>query len=90
MLLIMNIYKGISGAVRRRILKKLSKAKSLTVNSIVSEFDLSRPAISRHLRVLHESGLIKMKRMGRERHCRINPRALEKMSAWINTTLKSK
>jgi DNA-binding transcriptional ArsR family regulator len=67
-------FAAISDPTRRSILDLLLEKESLTAGEIASAIpQISRPAVSKHLRVLRESGLVKEKAIGRERHYRINP-----------------
>ncbi|GAA4300224.1 hypothetical protein GCM10023143_00970 [Compostibacter hankyongensis] len=58
-------------------------AQPLNVNAIAEKFDVSRQAISLHVRILHECGLIAVTRQGRERYCAATLDALGEVSAWI-------
>ncbi len=60
----------------------LSK-ESLPVNAIAKKFDISRPAISKHLRILVESELVKQKKEGRERHYSFNPKPMTGVLDWL-------
>jgi DNA-binding transcriptional ArsR family regulator len=68
---------------RRRILQLLA-SKPLTVSTIASEFTVTRSAISQHLGVLSEAGLVDAEKVGRERIYRVLPRGLQKLQAEID------
>ena len=76
-------FQAIADPVRREIIDILAE-KPQTVNAIAEQFDISRPAISKHLKILQECGLVAMEKEGRERRCVIIPAELSKVSAWVN------
>ena len=67
---------------RRKMLMMLSK-NSLTINSIAENFEMSRPAISQHIKILTECGIIVIKKQGRERHCELQAERLASVADWI-------
>jgi len=72
-------YSALFGALadtRRRAILTLLHGRTLTVNRIAEEFSVSRPAISRHLRVLRETGLVSESKRGRERFYALEPEAI--------------
>ncbi|WP_426511713.1 ArsR/SmtB family transcription factor [Dactylosporangium sp. McL0621] len=73
---------AIADPVRRRILEALRDGP-VTAGRIAAEFPISRPAISRHLRVLRESGLVRDSVVGRERHYELDLAALGELRQWI-------
>ena len=77
-----DVFGAISHPARRRMLDLLRKA-DLSVNGIAGEFRMSRPAVSQHLRVLLESGLVTERRHGRERRYRLVPERLSPVRDWI-------
>lgn len=85
-LLAKDVFKVIADPVRRDIIGHLAR-ESLTVNAVtaavVTQFPISRPAISKHLRILKESGIISIHQKGRERYCEIQPEKLKPVAAWL-------
>ncbi|GAB2871557.1 metalloregulator ArsR/SmtB family transcription factor [Streptomyces mayteni] len=73
---------AIADPVRREILVMLRHAP-LTAGAIAGRFDISRPAVSRHLRVLRESGLVRDEQVGRHRHYSLVPSRLSQLAAWL-------
>lgn len=59
--------------------------KSLTPNSVANSFDVSRQAISRHIKILTECGLVVINQQGRERLCSIQPNRLDEVSDWLDS-----
>jgi len=76
------VFFALSDPTRRAILGSLAR-EAATVGALAEPFDISAPAISRHMRVLEKAGLIERARMGREHHCRLNVSALKGAEDWI-------
>ena len=77
-----DVFQAIADPVRRDIIELLS-GNTLTVNEVAENFEISRPAISKHIRILNECGLIEISQKGRERYCRIEPQNLVPAFLWI-------
>jgi DNA-binding transcriptional ArsR family regulator len=77
-----DVFQGISDPTRRAIINLVAQ-NPLNLNTVATHFDVSRPAISRHVRVLSECGLITISQRGRERYCHANLRQLQEVSEWI-------
>lgn len=77
-----DVFQAIADPTRREIINIIARG-SLNLNSVAEKFDVSRPAISKHIKILTECGLIIIKQQGRERYCEANLKALEKVSDWI-------
>ncbi|MGW4847940.1 metalloregulator ArsR/SmtB family transcription factor [Nocardia brasiliensis] len=73
---------AIADPVRRQILEMLRDTR-LTAGDIAQQFEISRPAVSRHLRVLRESGLVHAELVGRQRFYLLDPGPLGDLAAWI-------
>lgn len=63
-----DVFQAIADPTRREIIDLLVK-RPLRLNELAGHFDVSRPAISKHIKILIECGLIVMKEKGRERYC---------------------
>ena len=74
---------ALSDPTRRAILAQLAEGES-TVGEIAAPFDVSLPAISRHLRVLETAGLIARRKEGRIHRCRLQPEAMREAADWID------
>jgi DNA-binding transcriptional ArsR family regulator len=74
---------AIADPIRRRVLE-LVRDEELPAGAIAAQFPVSRPAVSRHLRVLRESGLVRERRAGRERLYRADPQPLAELRAWLD------
>jgi DNA-binding transcriptional ArsR family regulator len=78
-----DVFQAISDPIRREIILILSK-KNLTLNGVSQNFKISRPAISKHIKILEECGLVKINQQGRERYCNINPEPLKEVYDWLS------
>jgi DNA-binding transcriptional ArsR family regulator len=77
-----DVFGAISHPARRRILDLLLEADR-SVNTIAGHFEMSRPAVSQHLRILLDAGLVTEQRHGRERRYRLVPAGLRNVKDWI-------
>lgn len=78
-----DVFQAIADPVRRNIIEMLAK-ETLSVNSVAEQFDISRPAISKHLKILEECDIISVEKQGRERYCTIQPKKLIPAFLWID------
>ena len=74
---------ALADPTRRAILARLAEGEA-TVNEIAKPFDISLPAVSRHLKVLEGAGLISRGREAQWRPCRLEPRALKAVDNWLS------
>ncbi|MFN0176180.1 MAG: ArsR/SmtB family transcription factor [Saprospiraceae bacterium] len=77
-----DVFQAIADPTRRAIISMLAH-KSMNVNAISDQFLVSRPAISKHLKILAECGLVEIKQQGRERFCEMKPEKLQEVSVWV-------
>jgi DNA-binding transcriptional ArsR family regulator len=77
-----DVFGAISHPARRRMLDLLALADR-SVNTIAGHFQMSRPAVSQHLRILLDSGLVTEQRHGRERRYHLVPERLGPVRDWI-------
>ncbi|MEO8087495.1 MAG: metalloregulator ArsR/SmtB family transcription factor [Bacteroidota bacterium] len=77
-----DVFQAIADPTRRAIINMVAH-QSLNLNSVAEQFNVSRPAISRHIKILTECGLIVMKQQGRERHCQAKLDKLNEVSDWV-------
>lgn len=73
---------ALADPTRRAILARLATGEA-TVNQLAEPFDITLPAVSRHLKVLQKAGLITQGREAQWRPCRITPAPLEEVSDWV-------
>lgn len=76
------IFHGLANPVRREILLRLAGG-SLTVGDLAEPFDITAPAISRHLRILEEAGLVTRRRRGRQHVVSLAGAALGEAASWV-------
>jgi DNA-binding transcriptional ArsR family regulator len=77
-----DVFQAIADPTRRAILGLLA-VQTLTLNALAGNFDTSRPAISKHVKVLEECGLIVINQQGRERYCEAQLDKLDEVSQWV-------
>lgn len=78
-----DVFQAIADPTRREILNMIAH-ESLNVNSVAGNFDVSRTAIYKHIKILTECGLITIKQQGRERYCEARLERLHEVSDWVN------
>lgn len=76
-----DVFQAIADPTRREIINLLAH-QALNLNAIADNFDISRPAVSKHIRILTECGLLMITRQGRERYCKANLEKLREVSEW--------
>jgi DNA-binding transcriptional ArsR family regulator len=79
----LDAFQVIADPSRRQMLQMLSK-QSRTINSLAENFDMSRPAVSKHVKVLYNAGFISIKDIGRERHCTLKQDGFNELQDFIN------
>ncbi len=82
-----DVFQAIADPNRRAIIGLLANQK-LTVKAVAEHFPISRPAISRHIKILTECGLIVVHRKGRERFCEVRLEKLNEVSTWVEQQRK--
>ena len=75
-------FAALADPTRRAILARLAQGEA-TVNELAEPFAISQPAISRHLRVLEDAGLIERRRDAQRRPCRLTPAAMTAAGDWM-------
>src|SRR5215207_926316 len=76
---------AIADPTRRRIVELLAE-RDRTAGELVDEFDLSAPAISQHLNVLREAGLVRTRAEGQTHIQSLNPAGLDELGSWLERT----
>ncbi len=77
-----DIFQAIADPNRRQIIDILSK-ESMTLNAIAEKFDISRPAVSQHIKHLTECGVVEIEQKGRERFCKVKHQSLIPAFMWL-------
>ena len=77
-----DVFQAIADPTRRDIINLIA-FKPMNLNAIADNFDVSRPAISQHIKILTECGLIAIKKQGRERYCEPRLKQLDEVAQWV-------
>jgi DNA-binding transcriptional ArsR family regulator len=77
-----DVFQAIADPTRRAIINMIA-GEQLNLNAVADQFDISRPAISKHIKILTECGLIVIKQQGRERYCEAKLAKLNEVSDWV-------
>ncbi len=77
-----DVFQAIADPTRREIISMTAK-RSLNVNAVAENFDVSRTAVYKHIKILTECGLIVLKQKGRERFCEAKLEGLNEVSTWV-------
>ena len=78
----MPVFEALADPTRRRLLELLA-AGERSAGELAAEFDVSRPAVSRHLRVLREAGLVRARGEGQRRLYSVDPAPLDEVDVWL-------
>ena len=78
-----DVFFALADPTRRAILGRLVEGPA-TVGALAGPFDISAPAISKHIKILDRAGLIERSVVGREHHCRLHPQAFKEAEDWLN------
>ncbi|WP_185291040.1 MULTISPECIES: ArsR/SmtB family transcription factor [Weeksellaceae] len=79
----LDTFQAIADPSRRQILQLLSK-DSLTINTLAENFEMSRPAVSKHIKILNNAGFISIQNIGRERYCILKQDGFNELQEWID------
>lgn len=78
-----DVFQAIADPTRREIINLLAK-EQMNLNAVADNFNISRPAVSKHIKILTECGLVVMRRQGRERYCRADLKKLKEVAEWTS------
>lgn len=79
-----DVYSAVADPTRRELIRLLSKSDELPLHELTAAFDMGRTAISKHLTVLKEAGLVDERKVGRETRYRLNPEPLQEIQDWVS------
>ena len=79
----LDAFQVIGDPSRRKMLMLLS-SDSMTINSLAENFDMSRPAVSKHVKILYNAGFISIRDIGRERYCTLKKDGFDELQNWIS------
>ena len=77
------IFGALSDPTRRKIIDRLMYQGETTLSDIAYPFDMSLPAVSKHIKVLEDAGIVKRRRVGRSQLCSVNPKKLQQGVTWL-------
>src|SRR5580704_15690303 len=78
-----DVFQVIADPSRRQMMQLLSK-DSMTINALAENFDMSRPAVSKHLKIMFNAGFISITDIGRERYCTLKQDGFNELQDFIN------
>ena len=79
----LDVFQVIADPSRRQIMHLLSK-DSMTINALAENFDMSRPAVSKHIKIMYNAGFISIKDIGRERYCTLKQDGFDELQDFID------
>jgi DNA-binding transcriptional ArsR family regulator len=79
-----NVFRSLADPTRRALFEYLSRRGELTVHALTASSGVSQPAVSKHLGVLKQAGLVADRRAGRETHYSARPQGLKPLINWMN------
>lgn len=79
----LDAFQVIADPSRRQMLMLLSKQSS-TINQLAENFDMTRPAVSKHIKIMYNAGFISIQDIGRERHCTLKEDGFNHLKEWLN------
>src|SRR5260370_32577177 len=79
----LDAFQVIADPSRRQMMQLLSK-NSMTINALAENFDMSRPAVSKHIKIMYKAGFISIKDIGRERYCMLKQDGFKELQEFIN------
>ena len=79
----LDAFQVIADPSRRHMMQLLSKER-MTINALAENFDISRPAVSKHIKLLQQSGFISIEDIGRERFCMLRQDGFDELHDWLS------
>ena len=77
-----DVFQAIADPTRREIISLLAP-KTMNLNAVAAHFEISRPAISKHIKILTECGIVTIRQEGRERYCEVRLNQLDEVAEWL-------
>ncbi|RED35084.1 helix-turn-helix transcriptional regulator [Paenibacillus sp. VMFN-D1] len=78
-----DIFDAVADPTRRRLIRLLSEAEELPLHELTPHFQMGRTAVSKHLTILKEAGLVVDRKVGRETRFRLNASPLQEIQDWV-------
>ena len=79
-----NVFDALADPTRRWVIERLSQVEAETASNLAEQLPISRQAVSKHIGILEDAGLVFSRQVGRERHYSLNPEALLEANDWID------
>jgi DNA-binding transcriptional ArsR family regulator len=79
-----DVYSAVADPTRRQLLRMLADAEELPLHEMTARFQVGRTAVSKHLAILKEAGLVSERKVGRETRYRLNPAPLREIQDWVS------
>jgi DNA-binding transcriptional ArsR family regulator len=79
-----DVYSAVADPTRRQLLRMLADADELPLHEMTARFQMGRTAVSKHLAILREAGLVSERKIGRETRYRLNPAPLREIQHWVS------
>lgn len=81
------VFTALADSTRRGMIDRLSKGPA-TIGELGRPFAISKPAVTKHVKMLERAGLVTRRKDGRIHHCKLNPKPMKQAEAWIETHRK--
>jgi len=78
-----DVFDAIADPTRRRLIRLLAGAKEIPLHELTAQFEVGRTAVSKHLTILKEAGLVQDRKVGRETRYRLNATPLREIQDWV-------
>lgn len=78
-----DVFDAIADATRRRLIRLLAESAEMPLHELTAHFQMGRTAVSKHLAILKDAGLVTSRKVGRETRYRLNPTPLKQIQDWV-------
>lgn len=79
-----DVYAAVADPTRRKLLRLLAEAEEQPLHALTAQFQMGRTAVSKHLAILKEAGLVVDRKVGRETRYRLNAAPLQEIKDWVS------
>ena len=79
-------FSALADPTRRAMLTKLGQGEAVSISELAQPFDISLPAVMKHIAVLEAAGLVERRKTGRTVHCRMRPDQMQAAIDWLERT----
>ncbi len=79
-----DVYVAIADPTRRKLIRLLAEVDELPLHELTAQFDMGRTAVSKHLAILKDAGLVMARKEGRETRYRLNAAPLKEIQDWVS------